>query len=144
MLELLATANEVLDGTGDGKRYDASIDTLSRKTLGQLLHDFRKRADIRTDIDERLQTGLEARNFVIHGFATHVGDDFNDESRFSNYLALLHEKLAIVMAAHSSASDVLEALGKLHQERSQKLVRELEDTAQALREWVNNQGLRSR
>jgi len=140
MLELLASAHELLDGTGDGKRYDASLETLSRKTLGQLLHDFRKRADIRSDIDEKLKLGLEARNFVIHGFAVHVGDDFNDESKFVNYQMLLFDRLAIVMAANSSASAVLEALGKAHSERSERVAGELRGTAQALREWVKSHG----
>ena len=85
MLEVLASAHELLDGTGDGKRFDTSLETLSRRTLGQLLHDFRKRADIRSDIDEQLQLGLEARNFLIHHFAVQVGDDFNDESKLINH-----------------------------------------------------------
>jgi hypothetical protein len=141
LLELLASAYELLDGTGDGKRYDASLDTLSRKTLGQLLHDFRKRADIRSDIDEQLQIGLEARNFIIHSFAVHVGDDFNDESKFVGYLKLLYDKLAIVIAANSAATAVLEALGKAHTERSERIAGELRATAQALRESVKGHTL---
>ena len=140
MLELLASAHELLDGTGDGKRFDASLETLSRKTLGQLLHDFRKRTDIRSDIDDKLQLGLEARNFVIHGFAVHVGDDFNDESTFVNYQRLLYEKLAVMMVANSSASAVLEALGKAHSERSERIAGELQDTMQALRELLKSHG----
>ncbi len=136
MLELLASAHELLDGTGDGKRHDASLEMLSRKTLGQLLHDFRKRADIRSDVDEQLQVGLEARNFVIHSFAVHVGDDFNDQSKFVSYLKLLHDKLAVVMAANSAASAVLEALGKAHTERTERVAGELRAKAQALRESV--------
>jgi hypothetical protein len=141
MLGLMASAHELLDGTGDGKRYDASLEMLSRKTLGQLLHDFRKRADIRSDIDEQLQIGLEARNFIIHNFAVHVGDDFNDESKFVSYLKLLYDKLAIVMTANSAASAVLEALGKAHGERSERVAGELRATAQALRECVKGYSL---
>ncbi|OAI20234.1 hypothetical protein A1507_05410 [Methylomonas koyamae] len=136
MLELLATANELLEGTGDGRRYQSSIETLSRKTLGQLLNDFRKKADIRTDIDAQLDTGLKARNFVVHHFAAHLGDDIADASKVSAHQRTLYEKCSIVMAANDIGLSVLESLGRLHSDRCNKMLAELEDTKKALRELV--------
>ena len=134
MLELLATANELLEGTGDGRRYQSSIETLSRKTLGQLLNDFRKKADIRTDIDEQLDTGLSARNFVVHHFAAHLGDDLADESKVSVHQRTLYEKCSVVMAANDLGLSILESIGRLHSDRCNKMLAELQDTKNALRE----------
>ena len=72
MLEIMATVHEILDGTGDGKQFFLSIEALSRKTIGQLIQELRKRADLRSDIEEQLASGLEARNFIVHNFARHV------------------------------------------------------------------------
>ena len=136
MLEVMASARELLEGTGDGRRYDASLEALSRKTLGQLLHDFRNRAEIQVDVDEQLQVGLEARNFIIHKFASLVGDDFANESKFVGHLNPLYDKLAIVITANSAASAVLAALGKAQSERSERVASELRDAANAMRESV--------
>lgn len=125
MLELLATANELLEGTGDGRRYQSSIETLSRKTLGQLLNDFRKKADIRTDIDEQLDTGLSARNFVVHHFAAHLGDDLADESKVSVHQRTLYEKCSVVMAANDLGLSILESIGRLHSDRCNKMLASL-------------------
>lgn len=134
MLEILATAHELLDGTGDGKQFQSSIETLSRHTLGQLLHALRKRSDIRSDIDAQLNDGLEARNFVVHRFAEHVGDDLTNDSKILAHQKALYEKCMIVMDANSTALAVLHAVGRLNSERSSKAITELEQTANALRE----------
>ena len=132
MLEILAGAHELIDGVGDEKRFDTSLETLSRKTLGQLLHDFRKRADIRSDIDQELQLGLEARNFLIHHFAAHVGDDFNDPSKLINHQKLLYDKMAVVINANTSAAAVLVAIGRAHTEHSERIDAELKQTLDEL------------
>ncbi len=138
MLELLATANELLEGTGDGRRYQSSIETLSRKTLGQLLNDFRKNADIRADIDAQLDTGLKARNFVVHHFAAHLGDDLADKSKVSVHQRTLYEKCSVVMAANDIGLSILESVGRLHSDRYNKILAELEDTKNALLELAAN------
>lgn len=136
MLELLASANELLEGTGDGRRYQSSIETLSRKTLGQLLNDFRKKADMRTDIDAQLDTGLMARNFVVHHFAAHIGDDLTDESKISVHQRTLYEKCSVVMAANDIGLSILESIGRLHSEKCNKVLADLEATKNALREFA--------
>ena len=118
MLEVLAHAYELLDGTGDGRQFQESIDTLSRKTLGQLLHEFRRRADIRQDIEILLVHGLEARNFVVHHFATHLGDDLTDARAIIAHQRSVYEKCATVMAANDSALALLESIAKLNSARS--------------------------
>ncbi len=134
MLEILANAHEVLDGSGDGKQFYASIETLSRKTLGQLLHTLRKRAEIRPDIDDQLSAALEARNFVVHRFAESVGDDLADEDKIFALQRSLSEKCMIIVNANSTAAEVLRAIGHLNAERSYRAANELRDVAATLRE----------
>lgn len=134
MLEVLATSRELLDGTGDGVTFNNSIESLSRRTLGQLLAAFRERADVRSDIESLLCVGLEARNFVVHRFAQYVGDDLDDEAKRSQHQRTLYEKCAVIMAANDAALAMLEAIGKLQAQRSVERVAELEQTAIALRE----------
>jgi len=134
MLEVIAHAHELLDGTGDGGQLQSSIEQLSRKTLGQVLHELRKRADIRSDIDSRLNEGLEARNFVVHHFASHVGDDLVDETKGIAHQRALYEKCVIIMTANDTALTLLDALAKLNTTKSAALASELEQTARDLRE----------
>lgn len=133
MLEVLAHAHELLDGSGDGQLFQQSIDTLSRRTLGQLLHSLRKRADLRDDIDARLGEGLEARNFIVHGFASYAGDAIAEEANAAKLQKVLNEKCVIVMAANDAGLVLLNALGKSNSARSAILAEELERKAQAIR-----------
>ena len=137
MLEIMATANEVLDGTGDGKLFYESIEALSRKTLGQLIHELRKRADLRPDIEDHLCTGLEARNFIVHRFAKHVGDDLTNEAQTITCQRHVYQKCALVMNANDIAVEMLHALGRHHAEESVKKTAELEATTEALRELTS-------
>lgn len=132
ILELVASANELLEGKGDGRRYEASIEALSRKTLGQLLTEFRRKADIREDIDEHLNNGLHARNFIVHHFAAHLGEDLADENRALIHQRTLYEKCAVVMAANDTCLSVLESIAHLHQDRCDKRLSEIEDAKSAL------------
>lgn len=136
MLEVLAAAHELLDGSGDGTKVEASIETLSRKTLGQLLHDMRKRADIRADADDLLNEALEARNHVVHRFAENLGDDLTEESKLHALKRSLYEKCAIVMNANTTALAVLDAIGHLNSERSTRIINEHEQVAAALQELM--------
>ena len=137
LLEVLAHTHELLDGTGDGTRFQESIETLSRKTLGQLLHEFRKRADIREDIEGRLSAGLEARNFVVHHFAEHVGDDLSAEPEISAHQRVVYEKCAVVMGANDAGLDLLNAIAKLNAARSGAMANELEEKTNAMRELAS-------
>ena len=134
MLEVLAVAHELLDGTGDGRKYQASLETLSRKTLGQLLHDLRKRADIKSEVDSQLDAGLEARNFVVHRFAEHLGNDLIDEPKAIAHQRALYEQCAHVMTANDAGIALLHAIGHLNANKSSKLIGEIEETVRALRE----------
>ena len=134
MLELIASANELLDGTGDGTKYQASIDTLSRQTLGQLLRGLHARTDMRPDVEELLGLGLEARNFVIHRFAKYAGDDLADQAKHLPHQRTLYEKCAAIMAANDTALAILHAISQLLSQQSMLRIAELEQTAVALRE----------
>ena len=134
MLEVLAVAHELLDGTGDGRKYQASLETLSRKTLGQLLHDLRKSADIKSEVDSQLDAGLEARNFVVHRFAEHLGEDLIDESKAIAHQRTLYEKCALVMTANDTGLALLHAIGHMNSTKSSKLIAEFEETVRALRD----------
>lgn len=118
MLELMAAANELLDGAGDGTKFQASLESLSRSTLGQLLHSFRARADIRSDIESLLSAGLEARNFVVHHFANHFGDDLADEVKHPLHQQTLYEKCAAIMAANDTALSILQAVSQLQSQQT--------------------------
>jgi hypothetical protein len=140
MLEVLATARELLDGTGDGTAFEDSIESLSKKTLGQLLVAFQARADIRPDVESILSAGLEARNFVVHRFAQHVGDEVkqNDHQR------TLYEKCIAIIAANDVALAMLRAIGQQQVQRSTERVSRLRQTATALRERAARLGERKR
>ena len=134
MLEVLAHARELLDGWGDGSRFQESIDTLSRRTLGQLLHEFRNRAELRPDIEVQLSAGLDARNFIVHHFAAHVGDDLTEGSKVLVHQRTIYEKCTVVMAANDMGLALLGAIAKMNVTKSLELAGELEQKAVALRE----------
>ncbi|MBN8507841.1 MAG: hypothetical protein J0L57_04445 [Burkholderiales bacterium] len=69
IVALLALFNEEVHGTNDGRAFQATIDNVSRKTLGPLLDSARKIVDVAPQVDELLKEGLELRNRVIHRFA---------------------------------------------------------------------------
>lgn len=134
MLEVLATANELLGGAGDGRTFQASLDALSRKTLGQLLRELCKVADVGPDVQVPLEAGLEARNFVIHRFAQHVGDDLTDEDKVAEHERTLYQKCSTIMGANDAALAMLHAVGELQSKQSAARVAELRHTAAALQE----------
>jgi hypothetical protein len=138
MLEILASAHEVLKGTGDGTQFQASIETLSRQTLGQLLQALRKVADIRPDIDAQLGSALEARNFVVHRFAAQVGDDLTLDRNIPDHQRALYERCSLILEANSTAVSVLQALARLQSDRSSNVVAKLEQAANALRSLANS------
>lgn len=55
---------------GQDDAFDASWDFHSNKTLGQLINALRKRIEIPEDVNAFLESGLNIRNDIVHGFMT--------------------------------------------------------------------------
>jgi len=63
-----------------GPAVSAAFDQADRRTLGQLLHDVRRRVEIRDDTEVRLGQALEDRNFLFHRFFVKHDVDFGSNS----------------------------------------------------------------
>lgn len=48
--------------------FSAAMESLSQRTLGQLLKRLRERVGLPETIEEKLRTGWNARNWVVHDF----------------------------------------------------------------------------
>ena len=135
LLEVAAHARELIGGTADGSKFFESIEALSRKTLGQLLHDLRTMVDFPPDIELRLIEGLDARNFVVHQFANSIAEnDLTDEAAASEQQKSIYEKCAMVMASHDVALALLESIATLNSEKGAAVVSSLRKKAAALRQ----------
>jgi hypothetical protein len=132
MLEVIAATRELLKGSFDGKEYQSSIDSFSRNTLGQLLNALRKHAELNPAIDEKLIAGLDARNQVVHRFATDVGDQLFSHQNLDALRKALYEKCSLIMEANVTAVAILHAVVDLVSERGSQLVTELSQVAEKL------------
>lgn len=52
------------------------LDTLDRRTFGQLLAEARKLTEIPSTLERDLDTALESRNDLVHGFFARHSEDF--------------------------------------------------------------------
>ena len=74
-LVFLLAIFEMEDAEAADGSFQAAIDTLSEKTLGQLLKRLRTRLSLNENVEAQFRSGWEARNWVVHGFLRSTTED---------------------------------------------------------------------
>jgi hypothetical protein len=70
---MLLLNNELnLSGEEHNEKIDQYMQNLSKKTLGNLTRQLQEVATVNDEFKEKLETALEARNYIIHRFVTEV------------------------------------------------------------------------
>lgn len=93
-LELyVATLADILN-----RHFNAQIDAdeiilrESKKTLGQLIIELKKRASLSAEAASALAEALEARNYIAHECFIRINGAFSNEEAFAAALGLLKER----------------------------------------------------
>jgi hypothetical protein len=94
---------------------EAEEESARKKTLGQLLHELRRRTEIAADFDETLSSFLEHRNEFVHGLLMRSEYDSSDpdgRERLRAFMGrLMGEAWSVIQVLTVAQLNFVDALG---------------------------------
>ena len=98
------------------RKHDEKIDdymlNLSKKTLGTLIKQLKKLINISDEFSERLEEALDARNFLIHRFFNHQGENILTIKGRKEALELVKEKRNVLFQCNIFLDPFIQTLMK--------------------------------
>ena len=99
----------------DGTAARNVLDSIDRKTLGQLLKALKKHTPLDDNIEEQFSSALEARNRLMHGFFEKHNFKIQTESGRAEMIAALNYLHGELFKAWQSAAKISGAFAELMQ-----------------------------